>query len=86
MLLFREVEGFHNWMFYTYLEGLKEVEYVGYNSRGRYFFQNGERVSYILREGDLMKYHISFSSLLEGDVNKHKRQECRNLRETGNII
>ena len=61
MPFFREVEGFHNWLFYLYSDRLGEIKYLRHFTEIRpWRHGKGERVSYILREGDLSECHITF--------------------------
>ena len=58
---FSEVDGLHNWVFYAYLESHGKVFYDGYEAGHRPRVLNeGNKVSYILREGDPRKCHIGF--------------------------
>ena len=56
MPFFREVHGFHNWLFYCHEEILGKVRYIRFHTgTPPKFHQQGDRVSYILREGDIRK-------------------------------
>ena len=70
MPFFREVLGFHSWLFYAYLESKNLVKYQHYKYFQPSVHGQGNRVSYILREGGLRKRHITFFIII------NQRQSC----------
>ena len=87
MPFFREVEGFHNWLFFAHLESMNKVTYIKHHYRVRpWHHRKGDMVSCILWEGDLGKRHIAFSSLLtsacrvtEISFSAYKSYKCREM-------
>ena len=60
MPFFRKVVGLHNWLFYAYLESKNLVNYIEHKTNVvPTLHGQGNRVSYILREGDLGKRRIT---------------------------
>ena len=73
MPFFRLVEGFHNWVFYYFLENEGQVNYKAYDDRYKpKTHMGGGKVSYILREGDPRKCHVSYSIITKWE---HKRAQ-----------
>ena len=64
---FREVEGFHNWLYYAYLESFRRVTYEGYDNNKRPKVHRsgllGKTVSYVM-QGD-KKCQLSFFVIIK---------------------
>ena len=64
MPFFREVLGFHNWVYYAYLDNKQEVKYMGYKSEAKTHTKGG-KVSYNLHQGDQRKYSLRFFIIIK---------------------